>query len=216
MSKYPEVETIVTLVGRPDDGTDPTGFYNAEFFVPLKPEKEWPAVKPEEGCMRWFRRERSRSKPELSKEMNDELNNTLIGVDWNFSQNIRDNVMESLSGVKGDNSVKIIGPDLAELEQLADQVKNRLSGIAGIENVGVFRIMGQPNLEFPVDRKKCSHWGVSVSDVENVVQTAIGGKALTQMIEGEKIFDITLRWPVRLRSSEQAILDIPVDISNNA
>jgi cobalt-zinc-cadmium resistance protein CzcA len=215
LSHSPEVETIVTQVGRPDDGTDPTGFYNAEFFVPLKPEKEWPALRPQEGWKKWFRSERPRSKSELVKEMNEELNSTLIGVDWNFSQNIRDNVMEALSGVKGDNSVKIIGPDLAELERLAEQVKNTLAGIEGIENVGVFRIMGQPNLEFPIDRQKCSYWGVSVNDVENVVQTAIGGKAFTQMIEGEKVFDITLRWPERLRNSEQAILDIPVDINNN-
>jgi cobalt-zinc-cadmium resistance protein CzcA len=216
MRKYPEVETIVVQVGRPDDGTDPTGFYNTEFFVPLKPEKEWPAVKPEKGWRKWFSPKRARTKSELRREMNEELNNTLLGVDWNFSQNIRDNVMEALSGVKGDNSVKIIGPDLAELERLADQVKERLSGIQGLENVGVFHIQGQPNLEFPVDRKKCSYWGVSVNDVENVIQTAVGGKAFSQMIEGEKLFDITLRWPAALRNSEQAILDIPVDVSNNA
>jgi cobalt-zinc-cadmium resistance protein CzcA len=216
MRRYPEVETIVSQVGRPDDGTDPTGFYNAEFFVPLKAEKEWPKVKAQEGWKKWWRSQRSRSKLELSKEMNEELNNLVIGVDWNFSQNIRDNVMEALSGVKGDNSVKIIGPDLAELERLAAQVRDRLSGIQGLENVGIFHIQGQPNLEFPVDRKKCSYWGISVSDVENVIQTAIGGKAFSQMIEGEKIFDIALRWPARLRSSEQAILDIPVDITNNA
>jgi cobalt-zinc-cadmium resistance protein CzcA len=215
MRKYPEIETIVAQIGRPDDGTDPTGFYNVEFFVPLKPEKEWPALKQQEGWWKWFRSNRARTKVELTEEMNAELSNTLIGVDWNFSQNIRDNVMEALSGVKGDNSVKIIGPDLAELERLADQVKERLSTIQGLENVGVFHIQGQPNLEFPVDRKKCSYWGISVNDVENVVQSAIGGKAFSQMIEGEKVFDITLRWPERLRNSEQAILDIPVDVSNN-
>ncbi|HLJ95502.1 MAG TPA: efflux RND transporter permease subunit, partial [Gemmataceae bacterium] len=215
MRKYPEVATIVTQIGRPDDGTDPTGFYNVEFFVPLKSENEWPAVKAQEGWLAWFRHSRARTKPELRKEMNDELSNTVIGVDWNFSQNIRDNVMEALSGVKGDNSVKIIGPDLAELEHLAEQVKERLSSIQGLENVGIFHIQGQPNLEFPVDRQKCSRWGVSVSDVENVVQSAIGGKAFTQMIEGEKTFDVTLRWPERLRSSEQAILQIPVDVTNN-
>jgi cobalt-zinc-cadmium resistance protein CzcA len=215
MTHYPEVQTVVSQVGRPDDGTDPTGFYNAEFFVPLKPESEWPSAVPQQGWKKWWRSQRPRSKGELSREMNDELNNMIIGVDWNFSQNIRDNVMEALSGVKGDNSVKIIGPDLAELERLAAQVRDRLSGIQGLENVGVFHIQGQPNLEFPVDRKKCSYWGISVSDVENVIQSAIGGKAFSQMIEGEKIFDIALRWPERLRNSEQAILGIPVDVTNN-
>jgi cobalt-zinc-cadmium resistance protein CzcA len=139
----------------------------------------------------------------------------VIGVNWNFSQNIRDNVMESLSGVKGDNSVKIIGPDLDKLEELAGQVKGRLSAIHGLENVGIFRTKGQPNLEIPVDPQKCSIWGVSVADVEDVIQTAVGGKPVSKMIEGEKRFDITLRWPGELRASEEAILNIPVDISNN-
>src|SRR5262249_47196407 len=188
----------------PDDGTDSSGFYNLELFVPLKPEKEWPALKPQKGWRQWLGNSRPRTKMEIVQEMNQELADTLVGVDWNFSQNIRDNVMESLSGVKGDNSVKIIGPDLDELERLAEQVKNTLLGIGGLENVGIFRIKGQPNLEFPVDRQKCSLWNVSVTDVESVVQTAIGGKAFSQMIEGEKLFDITLRWPERLRSSEQA------------
>ena len=147
--------------------------------------------------------------------MNVELTNQLVGVDWNFSQNIRDNVMEALSGVKGDNSIKIIGPDLDKLEEIADQVKNRISGIKGIENVGVFRIMGQPNLEFPIDPKKCQLWAISTNDVENVIRTAVGGKSFSTMIEGEKMFDITLRWPKPLRSSEQAILDIPVDVTSN-
>src|SRR5262249_2981062 len=122
---------------------------------------------------------------------------------------------ESLSGVKGDNSVKIIGPDLNELERLAEQVRRTLEGIAGIENVGVFRIQGQSNLEFPVNRSACNAWGISVADVHNVIQTALGGKAFTQMIEGEKTFDVTLRWPEKLRNNEQAILDIPVDVTNN-
>ncbi len=147
--------------------------------------------------------------------MNAELNHHVVGINWNFSQNIRDNVMESLSGVKGDNSVKIIGPDLDKLEGLAEQVKARLSAIHGLENVGIFRTKGQPNLEIPVDPQKCSLWGVSVADVEDVIQTAVGGKPVSKMIEGEKRFDITLRWPSDLRASEEAILNIPVDISNN-
>lgn len=215
MRKYPEVRVVVSQTGRPDDGTDPTGFYNSEFFLPLKPRSEWPSVKPQEGWLSLFRDTRQRRKDELISEMNAELTDRVVGVNWNFSQNIRDNVMESLSGVKGDNSVKIVGPDLDKLEELAEQVKTKLSAIKGIENVGVFRTKGQPNLEIPVDPLKCSLWGVSVADVEDVIQTAVGGKPVSKMIEGEKRFDITLRWPEMLRGSEEAILNIPVDISNS-
>jgi cobalt-zinc-cadmium resistance protein CzcA len=215
MRKYPEIRVVVNQTGRPDDGTDPTGFYNSEFFVPLKKQNEWPAVVPVRGWQAWFHSARPRTKQELSEAMNRELNREIVGVNWNFSQNIRDNVMEALSGVKGDNSVKIIGPDLDELERIADQLKISLEGIDGIKNVGIFRVKGQPNLEIPVDPKKCNYWGVSVADVEDVVQTAVGGKQCSQLIEGEKRFDIALRWPEQLRSSEQSILNIPVDISNN-
>jgi cobalt-zinc-cadmium resistance protein CzcA len=147
--------------------------------------------------------------------MNERLHTLLPGVDWNFSQYIRDNVTESLSGVKGDNSVKIIGPDLAELEQLADAAKVSMDKVNGMENVGVFRIMGQPNLEFTVDRARCKQWGVAVADVENAIKIAVGGQAVTQMVEGEKTFDVTLRWPEHLRGNEQAILYIPVEVTNN-
>jgi cobalt-zinc-cadmium resistance protein CzcA len=215
MRKYPEVDSIVTQQGRPDDGTDSAGFYNVEFFVNLKPQKNWPAVEPRQGWARVFGSLRPRDKAELVREMNGELSRNLIGVDWNFSQNIRDNVMESLSGIKGDNSVKIMGPDLDELERLADRCKKVLDGIPGIEDVGIFRVKGQPNLEFPVDRKKCQRWGVSVNDVQSVVQSAVGGKAFGQMVEGEKTFDITLRWPAALRASVDAILKIPVEVANN-
>ncbi|HLJ11864.1 MAG TPA: efflux RND transporter permease subunit, partial [Planctomycetaceae bacterium] len=215
MRKYPEVSVVVSQTGRPDDGTDPTGFYNSEFFVPLKSRSEWPKVKSQSGPLALFRGFRKRTKDELVSEMNAELNHRVVGVNWNFSQNIRDNVMESLSGVKGDNSVKIVGPDLDRLEELADLIKTRLIAIKGIENVGVFRTKGQPNLEIPVDPQKCSLWGVSVADVEDVIQTAVGGKPVSKLVEGEKRFDITLRWPLDLRGSEEAILNIPVDVSNN-
>jgi cobalt-zinc-cadmium resistance protein CzcA len=127
MRAYPEVDLIQSQVGRPDDGTDPTGFYNAEFSIPLRPEKQWPAVVEQTGWRRWlFGPRRPRTKPELIRDMNVALDHYLPGIDWNFSQYIRDNVMESLSGVKGDNSVKIIGPDLDELEYLAARVKGVL------------------------------------------------------------------------------------------
>jgi cobalt-zinc-cadmium resistance protein CzcA len=206
MKHYPELETILVQVGRPDDGTDATGFYNAEFFVPLKPQSQWP-IPPGQS--------RRRSKPELVAAMSHELDQTLIGVDWSFSQNIRDNVMESLSGVKGENSVKIIGPDLAELERLGDKTLQAISSVEGVVDAGVFHIMGQSNLEFPIDRQRCARWGVSVADVQDVIATAVAGKSLSQMIEGERSFDIALRWPERLRGDESAILNIPVDIARN-
>jgi cobalt-zinc-cadmium resistance protein CzcA len=215
MQEYPEVEVVVAQTGRPDAGTDPTGFYNVEFFLPLKPHGEWPAVKERTGWQAWLGARRPRTKEELIAEMNAELAKNIAGVNWNFSQNIRDNVMESLSGVKGDNSIKIFGPDLDELERLADQAKTRLTSIGGIANVGVFRVKGQPNLEIPVDPQKCNYWGVTVDDVDDFVEIAVGGKPFSKMIEGEKRFDITLRWPAELRSNVQAILNIPVDVSNN-
>ncbi len=215
MQQYPEVQAIMAQIGRPDDGTDPTGFYNVEFFVPLKPQRDWPALREQKGLMSLFRAVRPRTKPELVRQMRDELNQKVVGVDWNFSQNIRDNVMESLSGVKGDNSVKIIGPDLDELERLADRLQVILKDVRGVEDVGVFRVKGQPNLEFPIDRDKSQKYGASDADVEAVIKSAVAGQPFSTMIEGEKRFDITLRWPEALRTSEETILKIPVDITNN-
>jgi cobalt-zinc-cadmium resistance protein CzcA len=214
LRQYPEVALVATQIGRPDDGTDPTGFYNAEFSIPLHPANEWPAIMPRSDWLSWLG-PRARTKPELIAEMNKQMHRELIGVDWNFSQYIRDNVMESLSGVKGDNSVKIIGPELDELEKLADRVKAELDSVPGLQNVAVFRIKGQPNLEFSIDRIRCKFWNVSVADVENAIAIAVGGQACTQMVEGEKTFDIALRWPERLRGHEKAILDIPIEVTNN-
>ena len=111
--------------------------------------------------------------------------------------------------------MKITGPDLDELERIAERVKAELDTTPGVENAGVFRIKGQPNLELSVDRRKCRQWNISVADVENAIKVAVGGQAFTQMIEGEKTFDITLRWPEALRGNEEAILDVPVDVTNN-
>jgi cobalt-zinc-cadmium resistance protein CzcA len=215
MRGYDEVELVVAQTGRPDDGTDPTGFYNAEFQVPLLPEKEWPRVKDREGWRKRWSSRRARTKDELREEMKAELEFYIPGVDWNFSQYIRDNVTESLSGVKGDNSVKIIGPDLKELEKIAEQVKSTLENIDGMKEVGIFHVLGQPNLELRPDPDKCARWGVSTSDVMAVIQSAVGGKAFSQMIEGSKSFDITLRWPEQLRNNLDAILDLEVDVPNN-
>ena len=204
--KYPEVETVVTQVGRPDDGTDPTGFYNVEFYVPMKPQEEWPIP---------IGMTRRRSKEEVVDAMSNELDATFIGVSWNFSQYIRDGVMEAMSGVKGENSLKIIGPDLKQLETKADEAAEKLAAVPGIADVGIFRIMGQSNLTFVVDKQKCARWGVSVDQVEDALETAVGGKAFTSMVEGERSFDLVLRWPERLRFTREEILAIPVDVPGN-
>ncbi len=206
ISKYPETKLVASQVGRPDDGTDPTGFNEVQCFVPLQNPQEWPKI---------ATRGRSRSKPELVAEMSDELSRAIPGVNWDFSQIIRDNVMESLSGVKGENSVKIFGPDLDELERLAAKFSSTLGQIQGVREPGVFRINGQTSLAFPIDRAKCATWNVNVDDVEHVIETAVGGRTLTEMIEGEKRFGIALRWPARLRSNADQILEIPVEVVKN-
>jgi cobalt-zinc-cadmium resistance protein CzcA len=206
---YPEVEAIMVQMGRPDDGTDPGGFNNVEIFVPLRKESDWPVVtRPDGTVMR-------RSRYDIIADMSKELNRKLPGVEWAFSQYIRDNVMEAITGVKGDNCVKIYGPDLEKLEEMADKVKNELSNIKGIFDLGVYRVLGQANLEFVVDKDKCKRYGLLVNDVNTVVNTTVHGNALTQMVEGEKTFDVTLRWPQVRRQDEASIMDIPVDIWNN-
>ena len=197
---------MLTQVGRPDDGTDPAGFYNSEFFLPLKPHSQWP-IPPG--------RTRPRTKQELTEEIDRELHKNIFAVEWNFSQNIRNMVMEALSGVRGENSVKIVGPDLKELEAAADRVVTAMRKVRGIEDVGVYRIMGQSNLTLPVNRRNCSRWNLNVGDVQAVVDTAVGGKAFSQMIEGERSFDIMLRFPQAQRSTLDAILKIPVEVSKN-
>jgi cobalt-zinc-cadmium resistance protein CzcA len=216
IASYAEVGSIVAQLGRPDDGTDTAGFYNSEYFVPLRPEKEWPHLLENTGWRRLvFGATRARTKAEIVAQMNSELEAKLPGIVWNFSQNIRDNVMEALSGVKGDNSVKIFGPDLDQLETVAAKVKGALQQVPGIENIGIFHIRGQSHLEFRVDPAKCERWGVMTADVNNVVSSALGAKALSSMVEGEKLFDIAVRWPKWRRDSETSILDIPVDVMNN-
>ena len=205
LGQFPEFAVIVPTVGRPDDGTDPTGYYNVETFIPLRPQEQWP-VDPKRG--------RTRTKAELIRDLEAEFAEHFPGVDFDISQIIRDNVMEALSGVKGENSIKVFGPDLGTLEETALKIREALGGVRGVQNAGVFHIQGQSNLEFPVDRQKCAHWNVSPADVQAVVQTAVGGKAATQIQEGGKMFDLTVRWPLRLRADEQSILAIPVPVSN--
>jgi cobalt-zinc-cadmium resistance protein CzcA len=205
LRRFPEFAVIVPTTGRPDDGTDPTGYYNVETFIPLRPQEQWP-IDPKRG--------RVRTKAELVHDLDEMLEENFPGVDFDISQIIRDNVMEALSGVKGENSIKVFGPNLDELEQTAMKIRDVLNTIEGVQNAGVFRIQGQSNLEFPINRQKCAEWGVSAADLQMVIQSAVGGKAATQIQEGGKTFDLIVRWPLRLRADEQSILTIPVPVSN--
>jgi cobalt-zinc-cadmium resistance protein CzcA len=216
MARYPEVGSIVTQSGRPDDGTDTEGFYSGEYFVPLRRQEDWPKLMPATGWRRWiYGPLRARTKRELVDAISADLERDIPGVTWNFSQNIRDNVLEALSGVKGDNSLKIFGPDLDKLELLALKAKNVLRSVEGIANVGIFHVRGATHLQFRVDPFKCQKWGVTTADVNNVVMTAMAAAPESTMVEGEKRFDIAIRWPKWRRTDETSILDIPVDIVNN-
>ena len=216
LAKYPEVDSVVTQSGRPDDGTDTEGYYSGEYFIPLRGQKDWPKLMPQTGWRRWlYGPNRARSKREVVTAMNLELERAIPGIVWNFSQNIRDNVLEALSGVKGDNSLKIFGPDLDQLEILAEKARVMLQQVPGVANVGIFHVRGTSHLEFRVDPEKCQKWGVSTADVNNVVSSAVAAKSMSTMVEGEKLFDISVRWPKWRRDSETSILDIPVDIINN-
>ncbi|MFO1063874.1 MAG: efflux RND transporter permease subunit [Pirellulales bacterium] len=206
LMEFPEIESAATQVGRPDDGTDPTGANELQCFVPLRPMSAWPVMP---------NLHRPRSKSELVDAISTRLEQRIHGAEWDFSQIIRDNVMESLSGVKGENSIKIFGPDLDELESLAAKVKAEVSQVPGVVDAGVFRIQGQTNLTFPIDRAKCAVWGVRTADAEDVIAVAVGGKPFTEMIEGERRFDIALRWPERLRDTVDDILRIPVDVAHD-
>src|SRR4051812_26915730 len=196
IAAVPEVRGVMSHVGRPDDGTDVTSFFNLEFNVPLKPMEEW-----RHGMTR------EKIQDELMEKFKE-----FQGLDFNFSQLIRDNVEEALSGVKGANSVKLFGDDLHTLEEVGQRVVNILRSVHGIEHVGLFHIVGQPNLEIKVDRRACARYGINVADVETVVQVAIGGRAFSQMVEGEKLYDIVLRLPLDLRADPTVIGRIPIEV----
>jgi cobalt-zinc-cadmium resistance protein CzcA len=193
--KYPEVETVVSQLGRPDDGTDVSGFYNIELFAPLKPFDEWPRGVTKDGLT-----------DRIAKEMEEQF----PGVVFNFSQMISDNVEEALSGVKGENSIKVIGPDLKTNESKADEVAAVMSSVPGVRDLGVFRSLGQPNVKITVDRAAAARYGLNSGDVDTVVQAAIGGQTVTQVYEGEKHFDLVVRWLEPYRNSVEAIRQITV------
>jgi cobalt-zinc-cadmium resistance protein CzcA len=201
LRRHDEVTTVVSQLGRPDDGTDPSGFFNIELFAPLKPFDEWP---------------RGVTKERLTEELSGELEEAFPGVVFGFSQMISDNVEEGLSGVKGENSVKVIGPDLHVNESKADAIVDVMGNVKGIKDLGMFRSLGQPSIKITPDRAACARYGLNTGDVEAVVQAAIGGQAVTQVYEGEKRFDLVIRFGERYRGSVQAIRQIPVPSADNS
>jgi len=190
-ASFPEVSQVVSQVGRPDDGTDTGGFFNTEYFVDLKPKAQWRPV---------FHQE----KDEVIAAMDRELEK-IPGVLWNFSQPIADNMEEAVSGVKGQLAVKIYGDDLRLLEEKGDQIVGLMRTIPGIEDLGLFRVIGQPNLNVEVDRDAAARFGINVADVQDAIQTAVGGNAQTQVLQGEQRFDLTLRYLPRFRDTKDAI-----------
>jgi cobalt-zinc-cadmium resistance protein CzcA len=193
--RNPEVKTVVSQLGRPDDGTDVAGFQNIELFAPLKPFSEWKS---------------GLTKDKLTERLSHELTAAFPGVVFNFSQMISDNVEEAVSGVKGENSIKVFGPDIKGNEDLANKIVDVLSTVRGIQDLGTFASMGQPIVKITPDRKVCSRYGLNTGDVEAVIQAAIGGQAITQVYEGEKRFDLVVRWLAPYRSDLEAIRQITV------
>src|SRR6266481_3915670 len=192
---HPELITVVSQQGRPDNGSDAAGFFNAEFFVPLKPFDEWPS---------------GMTKEKLIDQLQDEFFSEFTGINFNFSQYIQDNIEEQLSGVKGANSVKIIGPDLAKLEEIAEQVKREMDQIKGVADLGIFRVLGQPNLNIKVDRDKAARYGLNTGDVNSVVQAALGGTVATTQLESDRQFNVTVRLAPEYRGTFDSVGRIKV------
>jgi cobalt-zinc-cadmium resistance protein CzcA len=197
--EFAPVQTVASEQGRGDDATDPDGSFLAEFFVPLKPQSEWP---------------KGLTKIQLVDEMNAKLNSEFIGIDFNFSQYIQDNIEEAVSGVKGENSVKLFGPDLSELERLSKSIKTELAKVPGVVNPAAFNLLGQPNLNVRIDRAKAARYGFSVGDINTIVQAAIGGQEITRVYEGEINSALTVRLAARYRDNIDAIRSIPIALQS--
>ena len=199
--QFPEVANTVSQLGRPDDGTDPTSFFNAEFLVTLKPQNQW--------------RKEIVSKDKLVEEI-EVILAKIPGVTFNFSQMIQDNVQEAMSGVKGENSIKLFGPDLRILEDTATKIERVMKDVPGVKDLGIFRLMGQPNLLIKVDREACARYGLLVSDVNAVIQAAVGGQGVTRVFEGEQWFDLVVRFLPEYRRDVESIGNILVNTPEGA
>ena len=193
--RHPEVLHVVSQHGRPDNGSDASPFSNVELFVPLKPYDEWPA---------------GFTKDQLIAQLQHEFNEELPGVTFNFSQYIQDNIEEALSGVKGANSVKIIGHDQNILEDLALKVQHEMAQVRGMADLGIFHIQGQPNLNVKVDREKAARYGLNTGDVNTVIQAAMGGAIATTLLEGDRSWNVQVRMPPEYRSSLEAVRNVKV------
>jgi cobalt-zinc-cadmium resistance protein CzcA len=191
LCSFPEVPQCTSQVGRPDDGTDTTGFFNTEYFVDLKPKEDWRPVFHE-------------NKDELIAAMQRELDK-IPGILWGFSQPIEDNMEEAVSGVKGELATKIYGGDLKILEGKADEIVAIMRQVPGIEDLGVFRVLGQPNLNITVDRDAAARYQINVADIQDAIQTAVGGNALTQVLQEEARYDLVMRYLPQYRDSREAI-----------
>jgi cobalt-zinc-cadmium resistance protein CzcA len=193
--RHPEVITVVSQHGRPDNGSDASPFSNVELFAPLKPFDEWPA---------------DLTKEQLTEELQKEFSEELPGIGFNFSQYIEDNIEEALSGVKGANSIKIVGPNLRVLESLATQVMTEMSKVQGVADLGIFHVLGQPNLNIKVDREKAARYGLNTGDVNTVVQAALGGTNATTVLEGDRQFSLAVRLDRKFRDNIDAIRTVKV------
>jgi heavy metal efflux system protein len=195
--RHPEVITVVSQHGRPDNGSDATGFFNAEFFVPLKPFDEWPA---------------GMDKAKLVNELQSEFEKEFVGIDMNFSQYIQDNVEEGLSGVKGANSIKVVGPDLSVLEKIAKTALHEMAQVQGIADLGAFWVLGQPNLNISIDREKAARYGLNVSDINNVIQAALGGNVATTLLEADRQFGVMVRLAPEYRNNLDEVRNLKVGV----
>jgi cobalt-zinc-cadmium resistance protein CzcA len=194
LASFPEATIVTSQVGRPDDGTDTTGFFNTEYCVDLEPKEQWrPAF--------------HQNKEELIAAMDRELEK-FPGAVWGFSQPIADNMEEAVSGVKGELATKLYGDDLKVLEEKAAQIADVMRGVKGVQDLGIFHVIGQPNLNLVVDRQQCARYHINVADVQDAVQTAVGGNALTQVLVGERRYDLVLRYLPEYRDTREAIENI--------
>jgi cobalt-zinc-cadmium resistance protein CzcA len=193
---FPEVTQGVSQVGRSDDGTDATGFFNTEYYVDLKPRSAW---RPE------FHGNKERLIAAMDKEVEK-----MPGVTWGFSQPIADNMEEAVSGVKGESAVKVFGTDLKELEAKADEIAEVMRKVPGITDLGVFRVLGQPNVNVAVNRQKTDRYGINVADVQDAIQTAVGGNPVSQILQGEQRFDLVVRYQEPFRNTLEKIANIRI------
>jgi len=199
--RHPEVITVTSQHGRPDNGTDASPFSNVELFVPLKPMDEWP---------------KGVTKEKLTEEVLKEFEDELPGINFNFSQYIEDNIEEAISGVKGANSVKILGPNLEMLEKLAHQIQDQMSQVKGVADLGIFPVLGQPNLNIKVDRAKAKRYGLNTGDVNTVIQAAMGGATATTILEGDRTWNLVVRYAPEYRNSVDKIRNIKVGYTTSS